>query len=188
MAALNRLRRGLLAGLLVAGLLQPCVRAAGPAATEQQVKAVFVFNFSHFAEWPPAAFASAAEPFVIGILGSDAFAAVLEDVVRGERVDDHPIVVRRFRTAEGISPSHILFVDRSEGAQLGQAVALLKGRGTLTVSDMDDATQQGAMIQLANVNNRIRLRINVDLARAAGLVLSSNLLRSAEIVRTAARD
>ncbi len=134
-----------------------------------------------------AAFANAAEPFVIGILGNDAFAAVLEDVVRGERVDDHPIVVRKFRTADAIGPTHILFVDRSEGAQLAQAVALLKGRGT-TVSDLDDAAQQGAMIQLANVNNRIRLRINVDSARAAGLVLSSNLLRSAEIVRTAARD
>ncbi len=41
------------------------------------------------------------------------------------------------------------------------------------------------MIQFAMENNRIRLRINVDAARAAGLTVSSKLLRPAEIVGTA---
>ena len=38
------------------------------------------------------------------------------------------------------------------------------------------------MIQFATENNRIRLRINVEAARAAGLTISSKLLRPAEIV------
>lgn len=182
------LLRKLLWSLLAAVLVAPGLHAASATATDQQVKAVFVYRFSHFVDWPPAAFAAAAEPFVIGVFGSDAFAALLEDVVRGERVDDHPIQVRRFHATDTISPVHILFVDRSEGAQLEQIVALVKGRSTLTVSDLEDATKRGAMIQFANVNNRIRLRINVDSARAAGLTVNSNLLRQADIVRNGARQ
>jgi len=38
------------------------------------------------------------------------------------------------------------------------------------------------MIALATQDNRIRLRVNVNSARAAHLTISSKLLRSAEIV------
>jgi hypothetical protein len=38
------------------------------------------------------------------------------------------------------------------------------------------------MIQFATENSRIRLRINVEAARASGLTISSKLLRPADIV------
>jgi len=50
------------------------------------------------------------------------------------------------------------------------------------VAELDDPSQRGVMVQFATENNRIRLRINVESARAAGLTISSKLLRSAEIV------
>lgn len=187
MAALNPARRLLLA-CLAAGLLLPCAGVDGATANEQQVKAVFVYNFSHFVDWPPVAFNSASEPFVIGVLGGAPFATVLEEVVRGERVNSHPIQVRRFSSIGDLAPCQILFIDKAEAAQVEQVVAFLRGRGTLTVTDLEDATQRGVMIQLANIGNRIRLRINADSARANGLILSSNLLRSAEIVRTVSLD
>jgi hypothetical protein len=40
------------------------------------------------------------------------------------------------------------------------------------------------MIVFVTDNNRIRLRINAEAARAAGLTISSKLLRPAEIVST----
>jgi len=180
--------RKLLLAILASPLVAPGLHAAGATATELQVKAVFVYNFSHFVDWPDAAFGGDTEPFMIGVVGNDGFASLLDDVVRGELVDGRSIQVRRFRAGEPITDVHLLFVDRSQGSQLEQIAELLKGRGTLTVSDLDDATRRGAMIQLANVNNRIRVRINVDSARAAGLSVNSNLLRQAEIVRSGGRE
>ncbi len=182
------LRRLALACLLATALLPPPVTAAGAAATEQQIKSVFLFNFSHFVQWPEDAFETPIEPFVIGVLGNDDFAAQLEEVVRGEQIQGRPMQVQRFTDAAGIRPTHILYVDQSGNAQLEQALALLKGRNTLTVSDVERAPERGVIIQLIKVNNRIRLRINVDAARAARLTLSSNLLRPAQIVRTVAGE
>jgi hypothetical protein len=93
--------------------------------------------------------------------------------------------VRRLREADPGSPVHILFVDSSESSQLDRALALVKGRGTLTVSDVQGAAQRGAMIEFLTVDRRIRLRINMESTRAAGLTVNSNLLRQADIVRTA---
>ena len=80
----------------------------------------------------------------------------------------------------------ILFIDRSESGQLQQILAALDHRSTLTVSELNDAAEHGGMIQFTTENNRVRLRINVDSARAAGLTISSKLLRPAEIVGTRA--
>src|SRR5438552_8994368 len=87
-ALLARAARTILCSVLILG---PLARAgsAAQAPTEDQVKAVFVFNFSHFVEWPPQAFAVPTEPFVIGVLGSDAFGDRLDEAVRGEKLDQH---------------------------------------------------------------------------------------------------
>lgn len=183
MAVLRRPLRTLLwCTLAMMALVNEAYGAEEP--TEYQVKAVFVFNFARFVEWPVQAFTAPNEPFVIGIVGTDPFGARLDEAVRGEQVGQHPLLVRRFRNADEIGACQILYIDRSEGAQLSQILAALNRRNTLTVTDLDGAAQRGAMIQFVTESNRIRLRINVGAARAAGLTISSKLLRPAEIVST----
>ena len=183
MAILRRTLRLLL--LTCAGFVV-CMHGlfAADAPTENQVQAVFLYNFSRFVEWPAQAFAAANDPFVIGILGNDPFGARLDEAVRDEQINGHPLTVRRFRTVAELDNCQILFVDRSEIARLGQILAALDHHSTLTVSQADGAAQRGVMIQFATENNRIRLRINVESARASGLTISSKLLRPAEIVGT----
>jgi hypothetical protein len=157
------------------------------APSEDQVEAVFVYNFSRFVTWPPQEFAQPDEPFVIGVLGSDPFGAHLDEVVRGEQVNGHPLRVQRFRSVAEMEHCQILFIDRSENERIGEILAALNGRSTLTVSQADGAAERGVMIQFATESSRIRLRINVESARSAGLTISSNLLRPAAIISTAAK-
>ncbi len=183
MAVLRRAPWALLCcTLALMGFLRDACAAEAP--TEYQVKAVFVFNFAHFVEWPAQTFTAPNEPFVIGIVGRDPFGARLDEAVRGEYIDQHPLLVRRFRDAGEIGACQILYIDASESAELGQILAALDRRSILTVSDLDGAAQRGVMIQFVTENSRIRLRINVDAARGAGLTISSKLLRPAEIVTT----
>lgn len=180
--------RQFVGGALALALIAHGVGAAAAAPNEYQIKAVFVFNFSHFVEWPLRAFTAPNEPFVIGVLGGDPFGPHLEETVRGESVDAHPLVVRRFTDVAQVGDCQILFIDRSESAQLDQILAALDHHSVLTVSDLDGASQRGVMIQFATENNHVRLRINAESARAAGLTISSNLLRLAEVVGTGVRN
>lgn len=176
--AIGRKVRSLLPALVLALLPTPGAAAAG----EYEVKAVFLFNFAQFVEWPPQAFADASTPLIIGILGDDPFGAVLDDVVRGETVNGRPLAVHRFRRHDEIASCHILYISQSEAGRLGQLVERLRGREILTVSDIDGAARHGVMIRFLTENRRIRLRINLDAVRAARLFISSKLLRPAEIV------
>jgi hypothetical protein len=165
--------------LWLAGLAP--VLAAGPS--EYQVKAVFLFNFAQFVVWPAQAFGAADAPFSICIVGEDQFGAELDATVRGENVQGHPFVVRRYRDPGDIeSACHIVFIGESQLTQLEKIVKSLGGRAILTVSDIDHSAERGTMIQFASEHNRLRLRINVAAAKAAGLTISSKLLRPSQII------
>jgi hypothetical protein len=168
--------------LLVLLALTPAARSAPTVASEYQLKAVFLFNFTQFVEWPPEAFAEPGAPLVIGILGEDPFGAYLDETVRGEMVNGRPLIVQRYRRVDDIKSCHVLFVSRSEAEHLTQVLSSLKGRSILTVSDLDGFTRDGGVIRFATVANKIRLRISLDAAQSAKLTISSKLLRPAEIV------
>jgi hypothetical protein len=169
--------------LLAFGFLTRAAPAA-EAASEYQVKAVFLLNFTRFVEWPAQTFATPTEPFVIGILGDDPFGGRLDEVVRNERIGDHPLVVRRFSTPEELGGCQMVFIDRSDADASTPLAVGAHRRGVLIVSEADGAAEHGAMIQFATENSHIRLRINADAAHGAGLVISSKLLHLAEIVST----
>jgi hypothetical protein len=152
------------------------------APTTEQVEAVFLFNFSQFVEWPPQAFAQAGSPIVICVLGSDPFGATLDEVVRGETVQGRALTVRRFQRVEDLTECQILFISRSEQARLQPILKTLQGRSILTVSDLEEFASDGGVICFVLVDNKIRLRVNLHAAKAAGLTLSSKLLRPAQIV------
>ena len=165
--------------LLAGGLDSPAETVPPP---EYQLKAVFLFNFAQFVEWPPEAFPEAQTPLVIGILGEDPFGAYLDETVRGETVNNRPLTVQRYSQVEEIKTCHVLFISRSEAYRLEQILASLKGRNILTVGDAVGFARRGGMIRFLIEQNKIRLRVNLEAAKDANLVLSSKLLRPAEIV------
>jgi hypothetical protein len=163
--------------LAAAGLLRGGPALAAPTA--QQVEAVFLFYFTQFVDWPPAAFTGEHSPIVIGVLGDDPFHGALDQAVAGERVNGRPIVVRRLRRLADAPDCHILYISASEARQLPRILGALKGRTVLTVSDLDRFGQSGGMIRFVLIDQHVRLRINAQAARAAGLKLSSKLLSAA---------
>jgi hypothetical protein len=167
--------------LAIAGLLASVNVPAAP--NEYQVKAVFLFNFSRFVEWPASAFSGPDAPFVVGVFGQDPFGGDLDEVVKGETVNGRPLVVRRVRSIADAASCQILFIPQSEGQRLGELLSTLDRHSTLTVSDLPGPTQRGVMIRLVTEGGRVRMRVDLESARAAELVISSNLLRSAEIVQ-----
>jgi hypothetical protein len=149
---------------------------------EYQIKAVFLYNFAQFVEWPPAAFQDTLAPLIIGVLGEDSFGIDLDAAAGGEKAGDRPIEVRRFRRIEEVGTCHILFISRSEIPRFDLILGALRGRSILTVGDFQNFSVRGGMIHFVMENNRVRMRINLEAAKHAGLSLSSKLLRSAQIV------
>jgi hypothetical protein len=156
--------------------------SAATVDREYQIKAVFLLNFARFVAWPREAFASDTAPLQLGVLGHDPFGTYLDDAVRGETVNHRPITVRRFERLEDVTNCHVLFIGRSETANLDRILERLNGRKILTVGDSDNFAELGGIIGFVKQNEKVRLQINLDAAKSSELTISAKLLRPSEIV------
>jgi hypothetical protein len=175
--------RGFLPAMAMVFLGGIC-RINGQTTNAIQLKAVFLSNFPQYMDWPAEVFADARAPLIIGILGKDPFGDLLDDAVRAQRVNNHPLLIERFKHASDVKVCQILYISDSETRRLSRILAELKGRSILTVSDMADFAPRGGMVCLSNQSNSVQLQVNLGELNAARLTMSSKLLRAADIVTT----
>lgn len=181
---MRQITRALMSGLL-AGVISAVSFSAysqTEVSKEYQLKAVFLFNFIQFVQWPETSFEEESSPFIIGILGNDPFGFFLDKTVEGEAVNGHPLVVQRYRSVEEIGKCHILFVGISDRKVINQALDSLSDKNILTVSDLQNFGAHGGMIGFVTREGKVRFQINHKAAEEANLIISTKLLRLAEIV------
>lgn len=159
--------------------------AQGPSR-EYQVKAAFLFNFAQFVQWPANTFTNASEPFRIGILGDDPFGPALDQVVEGESIREHKIVVVRSKRVQDLEHCPMIFISKSERGRVGEILTRLKSRGILTVSELPGFASHGGIINFVLEGNKIRFEINPTSAQRAGLKISSQLLNLGKLVEAEA--
>ncbi|CAN7326396.1 YfiR family protein [Phenylobacterium sp. LjRoot225] len=157
---------------------------AQDASLEYAVKANFLFKFGPFVEWPPRVFASATAPFNICVVGQDPFGPALDDAVRSQTIDGHPIAVRRLRTVSAEPPCHVLYVGRSPDQKPSDILRIVRGAPVLTVTDEGVGTG-GGIVHFVLRQGRVRFGVNSGSAQTSGLTISSKLLGLAVPVRTA---
>lgn len=144
---------------------------------EYKLKAVYLFNFVRYVDWPETAFVNDESPLIIGVLGDDPFGKFLDETVAGEVLGNRKMEVRRYRHVSEIDDCHLLYVSRSEAVRQKSILARLKGRSILFVSDMENFLENGGAIQFFTEKNKIRFRINVESVKDARLSISSKLLQ-----------
>jgi hypothetical protein len=151
-------------------------------AREYQIKAAALYNIVTFVDWPDTAFPSADAPLVIGVLGEGPVASVVGYFVEGETWHGRKIVVQYYARPADLKPCHVLYVARSEQTSWPTTRQTLRGRPVLTVADADSFATDGGAVQLTIDRNKLHLTVNVATVRAAGLIISSKVLRLAEVV------
>jgi hypothetical protein len=156
-----------------------------PDSSDYFIKAGFIYNFAKLVEWPASSLSQPGRPVVIGVLGNDSFASVLENVVSGKNIDGRPFNIRRLRSKEIKDCScHILFIASSESARADEIIQLFKNTSVLTVAESPDFARRGGIINFTVEDNKVRFEVNVDAATRATLTISSRLLSLAKIVHT----
>lgn len=151
-------------------------------ATESEVKAAYLYNFTKFIEWPAQAFGAKDAPAVLGVVGENPFGDTLSATLRNERVKDRPVEIRYLQPGDDLSRCHVVFISRAEANRTRELLASIKGRPVLTVSDQEDFVERGGMIALVRVGENIRFDIGLPALEEARLKASSKLLSVARSV------
>ena len=183
--------------LLLPAIVWAATLAAGPSCLwaqseedaainrEYAIKAAYLYHFGAYVQWPARSFADSEAPFVIGVVGTDPFGHVLDQIARTKRIDGRPIVVKRFASMADYAPCHILFVPSSAGpAEKAAAIRKAHGTAVLLVGENPGFARQGGTIGFFVEENKVRFEINLEVAKRQQLRISSKLLSLAKIVET----
>jgi hypothetical protein len=153
-------------------------RGQAVVSREAEFKAGIVAILSKHVTWPPEAAPAARAPLKIGVLGEDPFQQGgvnhLDRKLAGQNVQ-----ILRFATPNEYQTCHILVVSRSADWQA--ALAKTQGQHVLVIGETPGQAEQGAVINLVVVQNKIRLEINPDAAKAAGLTIAPGVYRIAGV-------
>jgi hypothetical protein len=167
--------------MIVLGVLFSAA-ACGQATDEYRVKAVFLYNFAKFVDWPPQAFKGPTDPIVIGVLGKNPFGDALVGTAAGKTMGGRGFQVREVTDAQQAAGCQILFITASERKRVPSLINQIGNAGILIVGETDSFTADGGVINFKIEGGSVRLQINVEAARRQQLHISAKLLSLAEIV------
>jgi hypothetical protein len=184
--ARHAVRTGLLACSLICLLAQSLLAQPGGDTVinrEYTLKALFLYNFGSYVEWPREAFGGDDRPFVIGVLGYSPVEATLREIAATKTIGGRRIVIERIPSAAAMVPCQILYVPQDVGLQGQQsAIESLGNSHVLIVGDSPGFAQRGAVVNFFVQANKIRFEINVDAAKDRSLTISAKLLSLAKVI------
>jgi hypothetical protein len=154
-----------------------------PIFPERQVKALFLFNFAKYVDWPATAFPDTNAPITIGIMGEDRLDDSLRYAVEGKTVNGRPFVIKHLAADSELSGCHILFISESEASRMGAILDKARALPVLTVGENEPFARNGGVITFVLRNGNVRLDIDLAAAKKAGLTISSRLLAVADVVK-----
>ena len=166
------------------------LRAQQPAVIDQEyeIKAAYLRFFGLYTQWPGAM--GKANEFVLGVLGKDPFGDVLDKLAKEKTIDGKKIVIQRFKSLNDYKPCHLLFLCREDGGsnpvklddRLVETLKKIQGSPVMLVADVEGLAGKGAVAGFYIDDNKVKIAINPETAKSAGLKISSDLLRVAKIV------
>jgi hypothetical protein len=150
-------------------------------AREDHLRAGYVFNFAKFVEWP--AF-NPADDLTVCFAGAPGVRDAFSTFFAGKQIGTHRVALRTLGGRDSAAGCHIVYV--AVGSADGLRPPGTDSPGVLTVGDERDFIHRGGIVELYPDNNRLRFNINLELARRAGLKISSSLLQLASHVEETA--
>ena len=144
-----------------------------------KIKAVFLYNFTRYFEWPEK---KKVDNFVIYVVGkNDALIAELKNLAAKKKVGNQEIEIKNSATFDPGITSHIIYFTPDILKPVTEAAAKNKGKGVLIVAETPGTCKAGASINFIVMENKLKFEYNKNAAVKAGLKTNEDFKALAEI-------
>lgn len=140
-------------------------------SNEADVKAMFIFNFIKYVEWPQS---KSDAVFRIGVFGKSPVSKSLEKVIAQKNKEGRRIELVDVAESEA-TDCQMLFISQSVSPKNEVLTKMKQSNGILIISDESSKSEKWAAINLLTIDNKIRFEINLGAAKSGGVKISSQL-------------
>lgn len=150
---------------------------------EYQVKALFLYNFANFVEWPEGAFNTTQDPIHLCLFGEVPFGLFLDEL-NGTLIGDRALRIKRTAQISDIRAGcQILFVGDDQKVRLPTFWKEIQYLYVLSIGEQKDFASKGGIVNIMRTTDQVQFEVNISNAIANGLFISSDLLKLARKIR-----
>ena len=154
-------------------------QSMGSDANEYNLKALFIFNFIKYMEWPQA---NQNGTFKIVVLGQSDIVESLKKISDEKRINNQKIEIKASEDLDEIN-GQVLFIPRDMSDRLPECLSKFSGKGMLIVTEGKNLASKGSSINFVMLDNKMKFEINQVAVKNAGLKVSGQLLNLAIVVK-----
>jgi hypothetical protein len=147
--------------------------ATSTRAQDEKFKALFMYNFTKYIEWPQI---KQTGDFVIGVLGNSAIVDELNAIAERKTVGSQNIKVKQVSTNDELTKLHILFVPESQSGQVDALADKIKGKGVVLITDKPGFAKTKSGINYINEGGKQKFEVSNKHLSEEGVKVSAQLL------------
>lgn len=146
---------------------------------EEKFKALFIYNFTKYIEWPAD---MGGENFNIAIIGNLELAKQLTDISGKMKVGSKKMNVIICKSIDEIPVCQIVYFGASKTEEIATYSSKIKGNKVLIIGDKEKACQKGACINFSKKAGNLNYEISKANMDGNGLKYNSTLIALGSVV------
>ena len=155
--------------ILIMGLL---ALSAATKAQDEKFKALFMYNFTKYIEWPQA---KQSGDFVIGVIGNSSIVDELNAIASKKTVGAQAIKVKQVSSADDLSKMHIVYVTEGKSGEASGVAGQIKGKGVVLITDKPGYAQSTSGINYIKKDGKPNFEVSSKHLSEEGVKVSSQL-------------
>jgi len=148
------------------------------------VSNAFIYNFAKFTTWPDDVFSSQDASLNICLYGTPIDFNNVASSLEKKSIESRTIKIIVLSSENAFKDCHILYIDKTYSNKLSHKIS----GHILTISNSDNFYEEGGMISLVVINDRMYFKANPDIMKQSGIIMNGQLLRLALNLRKQEAD
>jgi len=167
--------------LLFVGVCAMVAPADQGEEANAKIKAIYIYNFTKYIEWPDD---YKQGNFVVGVIGnSAALLGELNKMASTKTVGAQKFEIKSISSIGDVAQCHIVYILNESSAQLPDVIGKTKGKSALIVTDKDGLATKGSAINFVIVENKQKIELNKSNIEKYKLKVAAQLVEMAVAVK-----
>lgn len=151
----------------------------GAKAQDEKFKALFMYNFTKYIEYPAS---KQAGNFVIAVIGDSPIIGELQTIAERKTVGQQKIEVKKISASDDVTKCHIVFVPDSKSSDAATIAGKLTGKGVVLITDKPGLGKSVAGINYVSNAGKQSFEVNQSHLKEHGVNVASTLLTLGKVV------
>lgn len=136
-------------------------------------KALFMYNFTKYLEWPSN---KQSGDFIIGVFGKSDITEELRIIAGKKKVGTQNITIKEISVTSELSACHILYVPENQSSKIDDIASICLKSGTVLITDKPGMAKTLSGINYVKVDGKQSFEVNKSNLEKQGVKVNSNLL------------